>query len=117
LLIIAPSAGKVQRKQGMKKNDGNKMLSQRVKYAQAHLSRKEHIALLARPNWRRLRRTDPNVLVYTSIFIIIFLRLFGIKRTSFGILLFPVRIRKRLEIRFPIVSSHLASASAALGLH
>ncbi|XP_025987895.2 uncharacterized protein LOC105204613 [Solenopsis invicta] len=35
---------------------------QRIKYALAHLSRKEHIALLARPNWRRLRRTDPNVL-------------------------------------------------------
>ncbi|XP_018311935.1 testicular haploid expressed gene protein-like [Mycetomoellerius zeteki] len=38
------------------------MPSQRVKYAQAHLSSTEHIALLARPNWRRLRRTDPNVL-------------------------------------------------------
>ncbi|TGZ51039.1 Uncharacterized protein DBV15_00708 [Temnothorax longispinosus] len=38
------------------------MSSQRIKYALAHLSRKEHIALLARPNWRRYRRTDPNVL-------------------------------------------------------
>ncbi|KAL6265286.1 hypothetical protein P5V15_002066 [Pogonomyrmex californicus] len=37
------------------------MLSQRIKYALAHLSREEHIALLARPNWRRLRKIDPNV--------------------------------------------------------
>ncbi|RLU23943.1 hypothetical protein DMN91_004151 [Ooceraea biroi] len=38
------------------------MLSLRIKYALAHLSRKEHTARLARPNWRRLRRIDPNVL-------------------------------------------------------
>ncbi|KAL0100666.1 hypothetical protein PUN28_019217 [Cardiocondyla obscurior] len=34
---------------------------QRVKYALAHLSRKEHIAQLARPNWRKLRRADSKV--------------------------------------------------------
>ncbi|XP_014474145.1 PREDICTED: testicular haploid expressed gene protein-like [Dinoponera quadriceps] len=38
------------------------MLSRRVRYAMAHLSRKEHTALLARPNWRRLRRFDMNLL-------------------------------------------------------
>ncbi|CAL1674885.1 unnamed protein product [Lasius platythorax] len=38
------------------------MPSQRVKYALAHLSREEHTAQLARPNWRRLRRIDTNVL-------------------------------------------------------
>ncbi|XP_012054100.1 PREDICTED: uncharacterized protein LOC105617137 [Atta cephalotes] len=38
------------------------MPSLRVKYVLAHLSRTEHTALLARPNWRRLRRRDPNVL-------------------------------------------------------
>lgn len=37
------------------------MVSQRIKYAMAHLSRKQHTRLLARPNWRRLRRTDPNI--------------------------------------------------------
>ncbi|XP_072755671.1 uncharacterized protein Theg [Anoplolepis gracilipes] len=38
------------------------MPSQRVKYAQAHLSHEEHTAQLARPNWRRLRKIDTNVL-------------------------------------------------------
>ncbi|XP_011862920.1 PREDICTED: testicular haploid expressed gene protein-like [Vollenhovia emeryi] len=38
------------------------MPSLRVKYALTHLSRKEHTALLARPNWRRLGRVDPHVL-------------------------------------------------------
>ncbi|XP_029177302.1 testicular haploid expressed gene protein-like [Nylanderia fulva] len=37
------------------------MPSQRIKYALAHLSREEHTAQLARPNWRRLRRIDINV--------------------------------------------------------
>ncbi|XP_035739136.1 testicular haploid expressed gene protein-like [Vespa mandarinia] len=39
------------------------MVSQRIKYAMAHLSRKQHTRLLARPNWRRLRRTDMNIVV------------------------------------------------------
>ncbi|XP_050466654.1 uncharacterized protein LOC126859417 [Cataglyphis hispanica] len=39
------------------------MPSQRVKYALAHLSREEHTAQLARPNWRRLRKIDTNILV------------------------------------------------------
>ncbi|XP_070155916.1 sperm microtubule associated protein 2-like [Polyergus mexicanus] len=38
------------------------MPSQRIKYALAHLSREEHTAQLARPNWRRLRKIDTNVL-------------------------------------------------------
>ncbi|XP_029662047.1 uncharacterized protein LOC115234839 [Formica exsecta] len=38
------------------------MPSQRVKYALAHLSREEHTTQLARPNWRRLRKIDTNVL-------------------------------------------------------
>ncbi|KAL2743574.1 testicular haploid expressed protein-like [Vespula maculifrons] len=39
------------------------MLSLRIKYAMAHLSRKQHTRLLARPNWRRLRRVDMNIMV------------------------------------------------------
>ncbi|XP_032673367.1 uncharacterized protein LOC116845124 [Odontomachus brunneus] len=46
----------------MKKDRRDKMLSLRVRHAMAHLSRKEHTALLARPNWRRLRRFDMNLL-------------------------------------------------------
>ncbi|KAL2714297.1 testicular haploid expressed protein-like [Vespula squamosa] len=38
------------------------MLSVRIKYAMAHLSRKQHTRLLARPNWRRLRRMDMNIM-------------------------------------------------------
>ncbi|XP_012257755.2 uncharacterized protein LOC105687023 [Athalia rosae] len=34
------------------------MVSKRVKYALAHLSRRKHIALLARPNWRRIDKTN-----------------------------------------------------------
>ncbi|XP_025161323.1 testicular haploid expressed gene protein-like [Harpegnathos saltator] len=45
----------------MKKGRRDKMLALRLRYAMAHLSRKEHIALLARPNWRRLRRFDVNL--------------------------------------------------------
>lgn len=50
----------------MKKDRRDKMLSLRVRHAMAHLSHKEHTALLARPNWRRLRRFDMNLLVHTS---------------------------------------------------
>lgn len=50
----------------MKKSLRDKMLSRRVRYAMAHLSRKEHTALLARPNWRRLRRFDMNLLVLST---------------------------------------------------
>ncbi|XP_015183281.1 PREDICTED: testicular haploid expressed gene protein-like [Polistes dominula] len=39
------------------------MVSERIKYAMAHLSRKQHTRLLARPNWRRLRRPDANIVV------------------------------------------------------
>lgn len=78
---------------------------QRIKYALAHLSRKEHIALLARPNWRRLRRTDPNVLVYAFYFhyMIIFLYsyLFEIKKIKGEILLFRCNTYwKRLKYVF-----------------
>ncbi|KAG7198239.1 hypothetical protein KM043_005643 [Ampulex compressa] len=38
------------------------MVSQRVKYAMAHLSHKQHISQLARPNWRRIQRMDMNIL-------------------------------------------------------
>ncbi|XP_046429857.1 uncharacterized protein LOC124184327 [Neodiprion fabricii] len=34
------------------------MVSKRVKYALAHLSRRQHMAMLARPAWRRLNKTD-----------------------------------------------------------
>ncbi|XP_043493298.1 uncharacterized protein LOC122518424 [Polistes fuscatus] len=39
------------------------MVSERIKYAMAHLSRKQHTRLLARPNWRRFRRPDANITV------------------------------------------------------
>ncbi|XP_076760321.1 testicular haploid expressed gene [Xylocopa sonorina] len=34
------------------------MLTDRIKYAMDHLSRKQHISLLARPNWRRIQRRN-----------------------------------------------------------
>ncbi|XP_076640665.1 testicular haploid expressed gene [Halictus rubicundus] len=37
-------------------------LSRRIKYAMAHLSRKQYTSLLARPNWRRIQRRDDNIL-------------------------------------------------------
>ncbi|XP_078049788.1 testicular haploid expressed gene [Augochlora pura] len=37
-------------------------LSRRIKYAMAHLTRKQYTALLARPNWRRIQRTNINIL-------------------------------------------------------
>ncbi|KAI4478358.1 hypothetical protein M0804_012012 [Polistes exclamans] len=43
------------------------MVSERIKYAMAHLSRKQHTRLLARPNWRRLRRPDANIVVDPNV--------------------------------------------------
>lgn len=39
------------------------MVSKRIKYARAHLSRRRHIAILATPLWRRVQRADFNCLV------------------------------------------------------
>ncbi|XP_053973293.1 uncharacterized protein LOC128873620 [Hylaeus volcanicus] len=38
-------------------------LAERIKYAMAHLSHKQYISLLARPNWRRTQRMNMNVLI------------------------------------------------------
>ncbi|KAG9435454.1 hypothetical protein HZU67_03439 [Apis mellifera carnica] len=38
------------------------MLSERIKYAMDHLSHKQHISLLARPNWRRIQKKHVHIL-------------------------------------------------------
>ncbi|XP_076276409.1 testicular haploid expressed gene [Lasioglossum baleicum] len=58
-------------------------LSRRIKYAMAHLSRKQYTSLLARPNWRRIKRRDENVLPNP----------FGIRRTAL-----KARASKRIKV-------------------
>lgn len=46
------------------------MLSERIKYAMDHLSHKQHISLLARPNWRRIQKKHVHILVsFNNLFL------------------------------------------------
>lgn len=43
------------------------MLTDRIKYAMDHLSHKQHISLLARPNWRRTQTRNAHILVSIAL--------------------------------------------------
>ncbi|KAK2588740.1 hypothetical protein KPH14_001627 [Odynerus spinipes] len=72
------------------------MVSQRIKYAMAHLSRKQHTRLLARPNWRRLRRTDANIVTDPSTIPRAALRSKASKRIK--IMARPKHVTKRYDL-------------------